>query len=437
MNFDSNPHSGPRLKVERLPWLIFLFLFAVFFLSSFDPSNAKSGMENYSLSPDEIIASSIHGSPVRRIALLLLGIVAVASLARNRTNRRLRIDGPLGWLPLGFTVWVFISPIWAEDLSLTLKSVAGFAILCIAAVAVVRRLSLREIILWILFSTALSLFIGILTEVLFGTFRPFASGYRFGGGLFPNSQGIQCGLLMLSAMAAADLEKRWRAPYWVCALLGFAFLILSGSRTALASALLAIVVYLAAVCSIQMKTAVACSLTIVCCSLFLFPGARLLPAVKSAILLGRDDPGHVDTFTGRTEVWKDVGYYIRQRPILGFGYGGFWTPTHISEISDEEKWGYGVPNGHSAYIDYLLALGTVGLLAYTSLLMAGIWRAFRFYKFSRNSVFAFCGALLVFCVLDGFLESEIVERSLLMFLLMVVLARLAFVLPQQDLLIDH
>jgi exopolysaccharide production protein ExoQ len=426
MSCSDHPHAGLALKIGRLPWLLFLFLTAVFFLHDHDLSNAKRGIDNYGLSQDDIAAAVVKGASgllVRRIALLSLGIGAIVSLVRHRANGRIRIDGPLGWLLLSFVVWAFISPVWAEDLPLTLKSLAGFGMLCIAAVAVVRRLSLREIILWTFFSTVLFLFIGIFAEVVFGTFRPFASGYRFSGSLHPNSQGTECGLFLLSAVAAADLEKRRRALFWACAFLGFVFLILSGSRTALAVTLLALVVYLAAVCSRATKIVMAYSLSMIFCFLLLFSWAGLLPGLKSVILLGRDDPGSVDTLTGRTMIWEDVGYYIRQRPILGYGYGGFWTPTHISVISDEEKWG--VPDGHSTYIDYLLTLGTVGLVAYTLLLLAGIGRAFRFHRLSQNSAFAFCGALLVFCALDGFLESAIGEGSILLFLCMVVLARLA------------
>jgi O-antigen ligase len=167
------------------------------------------------------------------------------------------------------------------------------------------------------------------------------------------------------------------------------------------------------------------SFSIVFCFLLLFLGVGLLPSLGNAILRGRDDPANTDSFTARTTVWKDAGYYIRQRPILGYGYDGFWTPTHINVISDQEEWG--VPNGHSTYVDYLLSLGVVGLAAYALLLFAGIRRAFRFHSLSQNPAFAFCGALLVFCVLDGILESSLVEGGLLRFLCMVVLIRLAFV----------
>jgi exopolysaccharide production protein ExoQ len=429
MSYKNHLHIGSVLRVRQLPWLMFLFLTAACFFSYHDLSDAKRGIDNYNLSQDDLVAT-VKGSLGHHIALLSLGSGAILCLARDRSNWRLRINGLTGWLFLGFVVWAFTSSIWAEDLSLTLQRLASFGILCVTALAVTRRLSLREIILWTCFTTALFLLMGIFAEVLFGTFRPFASGYRFAGSLHPNLQGINCGLLLLSAVAAAGRERRRQLLFWACALLGLIFLILSGSRTALAAAVISLVVYGAAVCFGWTKTALSLSLGMTLCVLALALAPSSLPSLKSATSLGRDDPGSVDTFTLRAVIWKDVGYYIRQRPLLGYGYDAFWTPAHISAISDEEQWG--VPNGHSTYIDYLLTLGAVGMVVYIALLFAGIMRAFRLHRLLRDPGFAFCGAILVFCAIDGFLESAVIEGGLLKFLFIIVLVRLAFVPPQED-----
>ena len=423
MSDSNHSHTGRGIKVRRPPWLLFLFLTTVFFLSYHDPSDAKKGFLD-AISADDFSTKVANGSLVRQIVLSALGIVAIISLVRDRTQSRLRIDGLLGWLLIGSVAWAFTSLIWAADPLLTLRRLAIFGIFCIAALAIARRLSLREVILWTFLSSALFLAIGILAEAFFGSFQPFASGYRFAGTLHPNGQGIQCGLLLLSAMAAADIEKRWRALFWTSGSLGFAFLILTGSRTALAATLIALLVYLAAVRSRGSKIAMVVCLGIVLCVLPFFSETGLIPGLENAILHRSGDLGPVGSFNGRADLWKDLGYDIRQHPILGYGYGGFWTPVHVTVISDEEKWG--VPNGHSAYIDSLLNLGTVGLVAYTLLFFAGIWRFFRLYIESHDSIFAFCGALLVFCALDGLFESALVEGSLLTFLWMVVLAQVGF-----------
>jgi exopolysaccharide production protein ExoQ len=410
-------------RVSQTPWLVFIFLTVALFYIYHDVSYARDG---YNPSEDTLTASVGDGSPSRRVALISLVIFAVITLIRHRTEGRVQINGILGWILLGFLLLAVLSLIWAEDRVLTLTRVAGLAIFCIAAVAMVRRFSLGEIISWIVFASGSYVVVGVLLEVLFGNFHPLASGYRFAGTLHPNTQGVNCGVLLLSGIAAADVEKQRRRLYWICAFVGSAFLVLTASRTAFAAVLLALAVYLGVVSSIRTKMVMAYALAIIFCALGLVLGNAFLPDLKSAVMLGRDDAGDA-SLNGRAAVWEEIGHYVRQRPILGYGYGGFWTPAHIGEISEEEKWG--IPDSHSTYLDYLLTLGAVGLIAYMFILFAGIKRAFQFHKHSRNSAFAFCGALLVFCALDGLLESGTGEASLLLFVSVIVLTLLATVRP--------
>jgi exopolysaccharide production protein ExoQ len=425
MSKNSHTNALSPLKQDKLPWLLFLFLTAVFFFSYHDPSMAKRAVDDYNPSPDEIVADVSQGQLPRRIALLSLLAVATVSLVRHRTSRRLRIDGPLGCAALSFFACAILSPLWADDLSQNLTRLAVFAILCVTAIALARRLSLPEIILWTFFSTVVYLLIDIGAELFLGNFQPFVPGYRFGGTLHPNGQGIDCALLLLSAIAAADLLKPWRRFFWASGFIGFIFLILSGSRTALAAIGFAIIVYLAAVRSRRTKLAMVSWASMIICLIGLLAVLGWIPGLKSAVLLGRDDPGSIDTFTGRTDIWKDVGPYIERSPIVGYGFDAFWTPARINVISDELEWGVG--SSHSTYIDYLLTLGAVGLIAYVLALAFGIGRAFRWFRVSQCSAYAFCGAVLVFCAIDGLFESGIGGASLLMFVWMIVLVRLAFI----------
>jgi exopolysaccharide production protein ExoQ len=429
MDYGKYLRAGPAVQVRRSPWLLLSFVTVVSLLSYHDLRHAKNLIGDYNESQDQLLAYVNDGSVIHRVALIVLGVIAIYSLARYRGPGRLRINGSLGWFVLSFAAWAFISPLWAEDLSLTVRRVVAFGIIWIAAIAIVRYASLREIVLWIFFSTVLFVSVGVVAEVVFGTFQPFASGYRFAGTMHPNYQGMQCGLVLLSAVAAADIEKRWRVLFLACGFLGFALMVLSGSRTSLAAVVLALSVYLAAVSSRTAKIATVFGCSIIVCLFLLSLGAGSFPNLKTAILLGRDDPGNVDSLSGRMMIWKDVGDYISQRPILGYSYGGFWTPTHVNAISDKED--QAIPNSHSTYIEYLVTLGPVGLATYSLLLFAGIRHAFRAHRLSHNPAFAFCGALLVLCALNGFLEVVITEGSPLMFPFIVVLAFLAFIPSQQ------
>jgi exopolysaccharide production protein ExoQ len=418
--------ASPAFGVGRSVWLIFLFLSAVFFLGEHDFSYSRNGLERYNPSEEDLISATTEGTPVRRVAFLALGLFAVISLARRGSGDSFHVNGVLGWLLIAFVSWTFLSLIWAEDPAQTSVRLVAFGIFCLGATAIARRFSLREIILWTCFSTALFLVIGVTAELFYGRFRPIAAGYRFSGTLHPNIQGINCALLVLSALAAATTEGRGKRLYWFCAFLGFCFLILTASRTAFAATLVGIVVYLASVCSKRAKMAMAYALSVALCLVMLVLVSGLFPGLKGAALLGRADSEDA-SFNGRTEIWDEVGRFVGRHPILGYGYGSFWTPTRMGLISDDLN--FGVPNSHLAYLDYLLTIGAVGLVTYVLLLFAGIGRAFRFHRLSRNSAFAFCAAFLVFCALDGLLESATMQTSLPMFLIIVVLAQLAFVRP--------
>ncbi|MEO1660805.1 MAG: O-antigen ligase [Pseudomonadota bacterium] len=73
-------------------------------------------------------------------------------------------------------------------------------------------------------------------------------------------------------------------------------------------------------------------------------------------LLGRDA-----TLTGRTDIWYVLADYIGQRPLLGYGYGAFW-----SEFSEPGNWvretlQWDAPTAHNGWLEVAVALGFVGL----------------------------------------------------------------------------
>lgn len=439
MTLERNMQRDSTTASGRAPWLVFIFLTAVFFMAFhslsyaqqiFGPEDSSSGNVLSNEISGDVLSSKLSGSLAREVALLSLGIFAISTLIRFRANRSLLIQSALAWILLGYIGWASCSSLWADDLPLTLKRLMVLWIFCIAAAAIVWRFSLAEIVSWAVFSTGVCLFIGIIATVIYGTFRPWYSGYRFGGSLYPNGEGVECAILMLSAVAAGDIHRRWRSYFRAVASLGLVFLILSGSRTALSVSLFALLVYFATVSPRVQKFAAVCGLGIIAFVLALSLASGAVSDLTGALLLGRDTQGSVGTFAGRTMVWAEVGKYIAERPIAGYGYGGFWTAKRISMVSEDQQWL--VPDGHSAYIDNLLGLGAVGFILYWLSLIAGSWRVFSVTRLTQRPEFAYCRAVMVFCILQGFLESDMYVGSFLMFLCMVILCRFAFVPVSSD-----
>ena len=414
----SHPYSSMTNQVyrqtERFPWLIALFLAAVFFLSYQDLYYSRNSEDAYTVA--NLVAQVQDGSTARRIAFVSLGFFAMVSLILHRKDR-FQMKAPFAWAMLAFAAWALLSLLWADDLSLTFRRLVAFAILCLAAAAIARRFSLREIVLLTFFWSFVFLLVGICAEVFLGTFRPFTPGYRFAGTCNPNSQGINCALLFLSGFGAAHLHRHRAFFFRVCALFGLVFVILTGSRTAFVAAIIASAVYWSMTSVRAAKLAMLFGLGAASCLLI------CIPATRDAFMLGRG-ASDVDSFNGRTGLWGEMSEYIYQRPIAGYGFGGFWTEGHIADISKEVDWP--LDSAHSAYAECLLDLGLTGLIAYVLTFLGGITRSFSLHGRTKSAVFAFSGAFLIFCVVDAALESIVIGPGLPLLLSMIILARLAF-----------
>ncbi len=66
-------------------------------------------------------------------------------------------------------------------------------------------------------------------------------------------------------------------------------------------------------------------------------------------VLGRDE-----TLTGRTLVWTQLLPIVEGRPIVGSGFGSFWTLENRSI--------YDINDAHNGYLDVLLEIGSIGMV---------------------------------------------------------------------------
>ena len=89
-------------------------------------------------------------------------------------------------------------------------------------------------------------------------------------------------------------------------------------------------------------------------------------------LIGKDS-----TLTGRTEIWEYVVRDIWMKPLLGWGYFGFWLQTNPAavEISDAVHWV--VPQAHNGLLEFLLNVGVLGTALFAFILVRTLVLAIR------------------------------------------------------------
>lgn len=89
-----------------------------------------------------------------------------------------------------------------------------------------------------------------------------------------------------------------------------------------------------------------------------------------------DAMGKDSSLTGRTYLWDLVLVAIRERTLLGYGYGSFWLGWDGPSAEIWKKTGWDPPHAHMGYLDVWLELGLVGLGCVVVVLVVLLIRSF-------------------------------------------------------------
>lgn len=124
-----------------------------------------------------------------------------------------------------------------------------------------------------------------------------------------------------------------------------------------------------------------------------------LPTLTATLLSGFFEMlGRDVTFTGRTAIWANLIPFAEKQPLIGLGFGSFWTPfTRIQFIVGE---------AHNGYLDVTIGLGYLGLFLLCMFLIQSCRRAVRGLEYDFDwACFWLC--LLFMTVLHNSTESSL------------------------------
>ena len=355
-------NAQPPRRRLILGGLTGLVAFATFFivehsLTSSTRSEAFGDEEFEDVQLDEMVAG---GDTIRKVGFVAFGAMGAALLV-TPVRRLPMLSTPLLLIGAGATL-AAASVLWAVDTNLAAKRVFVLACVLSGVLGLSRQFSPRQTANWLTALAAAFVILGLLAEVALGQFRPWSGEYRFGGTTHPNTQGVICGLLLCSAAARVLLPGGTNRGRWLLVALGTAVLLyLTKSRTTLAATLVACGVLAVLRASWAMRLIGGLSAAVAVSAAVLLAAALDLPVLQKvgdALLLGRQE--EAGTLTGRLPLWAELNGDIAARPLLGHGYGSFWTPDTVYRVAATQGWQ--PSHAHSAYYETALNLGLPGLL---------------------------------------------------------------------------
>jgi exopolysaccharide production protein ExoQ len=146
-------------------------------------------------------------------------------------------------------------------------------------------------------------------------------------------------------------------------------------------------------------------------------GTIIVMANASLILLAL---GKDSTLTGRTAIWNGVMASIGKRPILGYGYGGFWWGTRGEAYNIDSRVGWMVPYSHNGFLDVWLDLGVVGFTLISLTVIKAIRDGLKSLRGGRPFYAQWCLSIVFLTILYNLDEGTLLAQTELVWVLYVV-----------------
>jgi O-antigen ligase len=257
---------------------------------------------------------------------------------------------------------------------------------------------------------------GIMAVVYEGAWKGPFPEKNYLGGLMAK------GLIVSMCAFAMRPSRGW---LWIPAgLLCFFLVLMSTSKTALLISLFGILAFLAMRVFRRFPILRLPVLYLLVASITAFAVLFLTIPDELFGLIGKDA-----TFTGRTDIWEQLIIAIKEKPVLGYGYGTFWQDPLGPSYNLRQTLQWGVPTAHNGWFETWLSSGMVGVIMFSILYIFTLILAFD--RIKRGGVEAYWVVLSVLMfAMFSLSESTILQQNDLSWLIFVATSAKLFALER-------
>jgi exopolysaccharide production protein ExoQ len=313
-----------------------------------------------------------------------------------------------------------ISFFWSEFSGYTLSTSLEVLILTFFGLYIAKQFSLKEQVKLLAFTLLIVAFSSIIFVIVFPAIGIHGANEEYSGawrGVYAQKNALGSAMV-LSALSFFALPKENSSLYkWFGLSLSLFLIVLSVSKTALVIVFLLIFIMM-----FYQKFRWQGKLSII----FIDIGILILGCVSLVVSsywielitgLGRDP-----TLTGRTPLWNYGLSKLVERPLLGYGFGTFFSPdsNYAIEASYAVGTGWVAPNIHNGFLEISLDLGLIGLLLFLIIYFTTFIRALKLAYATKNPENLWPLAYLTFLAMVNVTESNLMAKFSLNWILFVV-----------------
>lgn len=350
--------SNFRLDVEKAFAMVALLFYSE--LLAFQSVFSLSEGEGATLFPE---ANDSPLTPLLRLTQHGIFIVTIGLLAlRWRQTLRASASGSFIW---GLLLLTSISFLWSDVPAATERGSISLLETTLFGLYFAARFTLKEQMK--ILSICGSIF--VVVSLLFSAAMPGAAieaGVHTGswrGPLIQKNLFARALVLFGTAVYIHQPEGVWgRAIRGLTLLFCILLIVLSTSKTALVilTLMLGLVESQKFFCRLFLGLPML-FVPVVCTAILSVMGVIVAAASNVQTLV--DFTGRDLTLSGRTEIWSALATKISERPLLGYGYLGFWRGIYGESAYIGKVFGntYMPPHSHNGFFELTLAFGLLGL----------------------------------------------------------------------------
>lgn len=353
---------------------------------------------------------------IRQLLLVNYGISFLLILRRWKHVVQRLFKSPLILLILGL---VMCSVLWSAQPNLTQTRAIALLGTTLFGIYFGTRFSPKEQLNLLAITFGIILFLSLIFVIAlpqYGRMGGIHAGAWRGIFIHKNPFGQ---VMVLSSLIFLSLSSRKGRTAWL-PMLGLAvsvlMVVMSASSSSLINFVTLVLIFMVIKIALwpeRVMIPVVCLLGAVGCFISLFL-VEILELVVGSV--GKDL-----TLTGRADIWPIVIRQGLERPILGYGYSGFWGDWNSPGAAVWKDYGWLAPNAHNGFIDLWIQLGFVGAAVFLVCFLQMFMQSFRLSKQAEPSLYLWSVIYLVFTCLINSTESSLMVNNSLNWVLFVSL----------------
>lgn len=366
--------------------------------------------------PDPNSPDMITESPAMQVFwLVVYGISLGLILARPRQFIRVIKRDQFLLLLIGVAIFSYF---WSTIPLTTLRRSIALTGTTFFGIYLATRYTHSQILKLVVWTLSIGAVLSVVFAVALPSYGIMSDGNWRGIYVHKNLMGRYMGLNAVLLLLVNSNNPRYRWLVWAGVALSTGLVLLSSSKGALVTSF-SLLILLPLYKSLQWKYTKAVPFLIIVILVYASGAILILGNLETIVV---DTLGKDLTFTGRTDLWELVIEMIKQRPLLGYGYHGFWRRYEgpSATVLLGANWAVPVPHSHNGLLDLWLDLGFVGVFVFLLGFVMSVTRAIIGLR-STKKVEDIWPLIIFACIfLYNLAESTLLKRNDFFWILYVV-----------------